>query len=536
MDYWHIQMHLPYGRGNEQIDSAEMIRGNNPVIGTGEWPNVQCRQFKGEGGGLKVEDIIMVREGNKPLALCEITSDCFADEDLTNKYGHQWYRYVRVLDWNEKNEINSNFSQGTLKILYERSNTPSWKYINEWHKKIKSMGTIKGYTKLLQANKNLILTGAPGTGKTYLAKQIALQLLFEKSTEDDLSPEEKGIFKEHYGFVQFHPSYDYTDFVEGLRPIKQEENIEIGFELKNGVFKTFCKKAIKQKDTNNFDEKYDQFITDLLEESISLETPQQKNKFEVEINSNNSCFAIPSAQRKTRLSLTKKMIRDYVETGIIKSLKPYLTPVGNYFKEHYPLDKVTRQQDDKPYIFVIDEINRGEISKIFGELFFSIDPGYRGINGKVQTQYTNIQSDDTIFDSELGQGWFYVPENVYIIGTMNDIDRSVESFDFAMRRRFTWREITAEESAKNMGLSDESKDRMNSLNEAISQIEGLNSSYHIGGAYFLNNGNPDFAQLWELRLQPLLKEYLRGMSDIDGLLSKLKEAYDLERNTNENNG
>ncbi len=79
---------------------------------------------------------------------------------------------------------------------------------------------------------------------------------------------------------------------------------------------------------------------------------------------------------------------------------------------------------------------------------------------------------------------FYVPENVYIIGTMNDIDRSVESFDFAMRRRFVWQEITAEKSAENMNLSKECKDKMKSLNDKISGIEGLGSSYHIGGGIF----------------------------------------------------
>ena len=102
-------------------------------------------------------------------------------------------------------------------------------------------------------------------------------------------------------------------------------------------------------------------------------------------------------------------------------------------------------------MFVIDEINRGEISKIFGELFFSIDPGYRGKKGSVKTQYANLYIDEEDL---------YVPENVYIIGSMNDIDRSVETFDFAMRRRFTWCEVTAAESAENMQLSAETKRKL----------------------------------------------------------------------------
>ena len=99
--------------------------------------------------------------------------------------------------------------------------------------------------------------------------------------------------------------------------------------------------------------------------------------------------------------------------------------------------------EDKPCIFIIDEINRGELSKIFGELFFSIDPSYRDTAGLVQTQYQNLVAEGDVF-----YDGFYIPKNVYIIGTMNDIDRSVESMDLAIRRRFSFKEITAADSAK----------------------------------------------------------------------------------------
>ena len=184
-------------------------------------------------------------------------------------------------------------------------------------------------------------------------------------------------------------------------------------------------------------------------------------------------------------------------------------------------------------IFIIDEINRGEISKIFGELFFSIDPGYRGEKGKVNTQYQNMVPGGDVF-----KNGFYVPENVYIIGTMNDIDRSVESMDFAMRRRFAWQEVTAEESYTNMIeqdpefalVKDEIKARMFNLNKAIVETEGLDEAYQIGAAYFRkyldyqDKTNP-FDCLWENHLKGLLFEYLRGNRRAKELLEKLHDAY-----------
>ena len=134
-----------------------------------------------------------------------------------------------------------------------------------------------------------------------------------------------------------------------------------------------------------------------------------------------------------------------------------------------------KQVELKKYIFIIDEINRGEISKIFGELFFSIDPGYRGRAGEISTQYANLHPST--------EGKFYIPENVYIIGTMNDIDRSVDSFDFAMRRRFRFVELKADErlemlaSLEDENLEEEAINRMSALNREIARTEDLNENY-----------------------------------------------------------
>ncbi|RSK08149.1 5-methylcytosine-specific restriction enzyme B [Streptococcus oralis] len=208
----------------------------------------------------------------------------------------------------------------------------------------------------------------------------------------------------------------------------------------------------------------------------------------------------------------------------------------SYYLTLYKMIKNESIQDEiieidnelKNFVFIIDEINRGEISKIFGELFFSIDPGYRGEKGSVSTQYANLHETDDKF---------YIPENVYIIGTMNDIDRSVDTFDFAMRRRFRFVEVTAESQVamldKELDIhAEEAKLRLRNLNAAIENVQGLNSHYHIGPSYFLKLKDVDFDYelLWSDYLKPLLEDYLRGSYEEAETLDTLKKAFDLTNN------
>ena len=354
-------------------------------------------------------------------------------------------------------------------------------------------------------------------------------------------------------FVQFHPSYDYTDFVEGLRPFSEDSNI--GFKRKDGVFKCFCKQAnrkpsevdkIKDTSTNGFSIEiaYKQLVEDLKKskETIPFKTPTGI-PFGVKVDSNSRLVIADGKYAGDHLS--EKMVAGfYYGTQPGSYYKSHCNEVIKYLKHNYnssqykegnPLERRTIIPSIKKYVFIIDEINRGEISKIFGELFFSIDPGYRGEKGRVQTQYQNMIENDDVF-----KDGFYVPENVYIIGTMNDIDRSVESMDFAMRRRFAWQEVTAEESYYNMieddanfiEVKDEIKQRMFSLNKAIAETEGLNEAYQIGAAYFrkvldyMNEEQP-FVCLWNNHLKGLLFEYLRGNRKAKELLEKLYKAYNM---------
>lgn len=393
------------------------------------------------------------------------------------------------------------------------------------------------YIKLLEANKNLILTGAPGTGKTYLAKAIAEAMDAE------------------YDFVQFHPSYDYTDFVEGLRPTPPDNRGNIGFERKDGAFKKFCIKAIKVKQTTtaykSVSDALQSFKEDLNQRGdIDIPSFRSNTIIKTSLSSTN-CISVPE---KSGWRVSDEKMLTYLETGICHENDTYTKSIGDYIKEHYLNNILIDANVDstKKFVFIIDEINRGEISKIFGELFFSIDSGYRGKKGIVQTQYQNMITDET----DLFYDGFYVPDNVYIIGTMNDIDRSVESMDFAMRRRFAWEEIKAND---NLGMLDDLYDMkdevvevMNRLNNAIwneesnTGIEGLNAAYHIGGAYFsklqlyldeeLTNKSFAYKHLWENHLKGVLFEYLRGTANATENLKMLESVYYNESGNNDIDG
>ena len=341
---------------------------------------------------------------------------------------------------NDDQNGNPNLTSIYTSVIYDIS--------SEWIEK-KNLSIFNDVVKVLTNNKNIILTGAPGTGKTYLAKSLARHLLEIPDVDEGEDYEDLLDSCERFDFVQFHPSYDYTDFVEGLRPKRQinEDNSrkDVVFDRVDGVFKKLCIKAL-----NN--------------------------------------------------------------------------PKGKY-------------------VFVIDEINRGEISKIFGELFFSIDPGYRGKSGKVRTQYANMVTKPNDFDEELNLnnsfGSFYVPENVYIIGTMNDIDRSVESMDFAFRRRFAFIEIEAKDTAEailsNLDKGDKeiAQQALNAINNKITDESiGLTSAYHIGASYFVKvklyarQTSNKWNSLWDYHLKGTLYEYFRGEPDADKKMTILKKAYD----------
>ena len=309
---------------------------------------------------------------------------------------------------------------------------------------------------LLKYNKNLVLTGAPGTGKTYMAKQLAKRLVSED--------------------------------------IKMTIVLKIILHLSNSILP-------------------------MITLTSSKDYVQKKMKL-------------------TEYILSEKMVssRNSVKDALISIKEHFEYKDEDYDQAEIDLDYPETEDDRKnkildiiesapKYVFIIDEINRGEASKIFGELFYSIDPGYRGISGQVKTQYQNLVDLDTN-DSFKGKG-FFVPENVYIIGTMNDIDRSVESLDFAFRRRFAWKEVKVDDTldsiCNNIQYCDDIEDlkkRLKNLNDMIKKEAELGESFCIGASYLTKIDNyknltykKALQKLWDYHLSGILFEYVRSLDE-----------------------
>lgn len=330
----------------------------------------------------------------------------------------------------------------------------------------------------MKINDQIIFTGAPGTGKTYAVIEYV-----------------KG---KTYEFVQFHPSYDYTDFVEGLRPVQLEKD-ELSFVRLDGIFKKFCRRIVM----NNLDEIKD--LKDDEKKSLLNET--------YEYYQNN--------QGNDKSEKDIKKIEDFAEK----------------------FDKI-----ETPYYFVIDEINRADLSKVLGELMFGLEESYRGIKYRFNTQYQNLPTYQLDSDGraemmkfDCFKNGFFIPKNLKIIGTMNDIDRSVEAFDFALRRRFIWIEIKANDIMETSLISmlGELEDgeiktknlakRIEKMNTTISDYKslGLTDAYHIGPAYFKNfdGSKSTLENIFHRKIEQLLYEYTRGRKKdlVDELIKKCKE-------------
>lgn len=368
--------------------------------------------------------------------------------------------------WNEKRQslidggiINQDPVEGRYQLTDEafiNDNVAEGSNANNNLGQERRMNMKEEIKQLVESNYQVILTGAPGTGKTYTARKVALGITGE--AED--TPEEESRIK----VVQFHPGYDYSDFVIGMKPVLVAENGKEVFKDEQGRLYT----------TNNNE---------------------------------------PDGQRQ---DLSGQVRVSYVwRDGVFKEF-------ANRAKEAYD----TCPADPQKFVFIIDEINRADLSRVFGELFSLFEEDYRYPTNRKGIILPNGEE-------------FVIPKNLYIIGTMNDIDRSVESMDFALRRRFAWYEVSADKSERIIEDKIDDAETKRKLLNAMRQINEmiadpntrLGKEYQLGGAIFAKymkyqaEDNP-FDSLWNNHIAVILNEYLRGRRDKESKLEELKNVYD----------
>ena len=425
--FWHIQMHLPEGKDGVIIDSSLMLMEAEPIIGTGEWDDAQCRNFKTIDNG----SIVLVRKGSQALALCQIIGDNFTNDSLSAKYININYRKVKIIAWASeyKQPRSGLFSQGTFKSCSK--GTEQYSYIESWLKYMNDIAYLEKCAKLLSKKHNIILQGAPGTGKTYNTAAIALNAL--DITDVDLTDHKAVMIRydellgKQIFFTTFHQSLDYEDFVEGLKPHVQTDNkgnsIGVTYEPEDGIFKRACNAA--QTDTTN-----------------------------------------------------------------------------------------------KPVVLIIDEINRGNVSKIFGELITLLESDKRSQGNhpiKVILPYTKTE--------------FGVPSNLYIIGTMNTTDRSTGTLDYALRRRFAFVTLQSDRSViekhydklGNANLRDMAVALFDDIKKFIESPKHLCGDMSIddlmvGHSYFMAEDEEELKDIVEYEIIPLINEYIN-----DGILNVKNE-------------
>ncbi|EKJ0832521.1 McrB family protein [Campylobacter coli] len=369
---------------------------------------------------------------------------------------------------------------------------------------------------------NQILYGSPGTGKTYHTIDKALEILGENLEGRD---EKKAKFDEYVKngqivFTTFHQSYGYEEFVEGIKPhIDSEENSkEIKYEIKDGIFKELCEKALENRDSiKNFN-----FYIDKLKEKVKIDDNNPEKYFELP----NTKYSIQYRNGKTfriKFDDMSKNHKDYpVSIDNIEKLyktsnideiynSAYVRAILNYLKLQGLEDY--KEKDEKvnlPYIIIIDEINRGNVSKIFGELITLIEASKR-IGEKEELKVTLPYSGEK----------FGVPKNVYIIGTMNTADRSITSLDTALRRRFEFIEMMPDVSKLSMDCEGINlQELLKAINTRIEYL--LDREKTIGHAFFISVENlEDLKKVFKNKIIPLLQEYFyNDYALIDAVLNK----------------
>lgn len=475
---------------------------------------------------MNIGDVIIAKKGQKELVgYGVVTSDYYYDETRST------YQKCRNVDWKKKGSWDAGHKL-VIKALtnitnYETEHSDYEKYYERLLSIIN--GNLKGNENMTKTPFNLILYGPPGTGKTYNTTAFAARLIeggdpFKIMTnleKNELSDIEVKRFAElrksgQIEFITFHQSYSYEDFVEGIKPDVSVENEQMKFRLNEGIFKKICATAeINSKLSSSDNQKYlfeDVWHNFIKNVDFSLdeekEVPMKTTSFFIyDYNETTIRFRkkIGKSIHTLAFATLKKMFYEGKNDIISGGLEPYYSALlSQLMKVSGTINNDSHEP--KNFVLIIDEINRGNISRIFGELITLIEEDKR--DGKLTVKLPYSQED------------FTVPSNLFIIGTMNTADRSIALLDIALRRRFTFFRF---DPRPELVEFKKAREIMENLNEKIKKYKS--SDFQIGHSYFMKVTNDEELEtVLKYKINPLLEEYFvndpKRLEELKSLMDK----------------
>ena len=463
---------------------------------------------------MNIGDVVFVKKGRKKvLGYGIVTSDYYYDENRT------LYKSLRNVDWKAKGEW-EHPGKAVIKTLTDITSYTG--YIEELKSLFTMNSEVQTVSNILRLKKNIILQGAPGTGKTYNTVALALAICGEQIPDDhsEVMRRYEELQKEgRIGFVTFHQSMDYEDFVEGIKP--KTENGMVSYEVEDGIFKRISNKAQTKQGSDVLDciDKYIHSIEGYANKKL-IPTITGRSSLYVWWNKGNSTLStrssISSSSKDPEYSPSpiniEKLKMQAVGEGMENNWPTYAQAIINAVKNEYR-NELEDSDSTTPYVLIIDEINRGNVSKIFGELITLLEADKR-IGGDHPIRVTLPYSKES----------FGVPSNLYIIGTMNTTDRSVGNIDYAVRRRFAFATLKADRKLVEQNSIPEAVTLFDAVESFIKkhQIDMDFEDLMVGHSYFFAKGESELELKWQYEILPLLNEYIK-----DGIINAKPISSDL---------
>lgn len=473
---------------------------------------------------LQVGDVVYARKGlSEILGRGVVTSDYFYDEERDDFCNVRKIRWTHLGRWPA-----SALSIPTIIPKYGQWVEEMEKTITLSESDKTMLNDISKHATLLQQKKNIILQGAPGTGKTYNTAAIALKTL--GVTDIDLT-DHKAVMKlydsllgDQIFFTTFHQSLDYEDFVEGLKPHVQTDadgnSIGVTYEPEDGIFKRACN-AVQTDQSKDIVECIDDYLQKIKGYQNKREIPTVTGRSSLYVwwkegNSTVSCRSTNSTSSRgeeyTPSPLNIEKIKLQAQgKGVENNWQQYAQAFIEAVKKEY------HATTNKPVVLIIDEINRGNVSKIFGELITLLESDKR-LNGNHPIKVMLPYSKNEVFG---------VPSNLYIIGTMNTTDRSTGTLDYALRRRFAFITLKSQDSVIKKFYSDTDNEELGTI--ALELFEDIKrfienpkhlcgdmsiDDLMVGHSYFMAESEDELHDKVEYEILPLINEYIN-----DGILN-----------------